>query len=73
MSAEKDNIIHTVYLKEVADDYKATVRNKGKQVEHRYGCSGIDGIAFGPQFGQKRGKNFFESGLWRIRRYIPNG
>lgn len=58
MSAEKDNIIHTVYLKEVADDYKATVRNKGKQVEHRYGCSGIDGIAFGPQFGQKRGKNF---------------
>lgn len=58
MSAEKDHIIHTVYLKEVADDYKATVMNRGKQVEHRYGCSGIDGIAFGPQFGQKGGKNF---------------
>ncbi|MBO9618832.1 MAG: hypothetical protein J7539_07325 [Niabella sp.] len=58
MSAEKDSIIHTVYLKEVADDYKAMVTNKGKQVEHRYGCSGIDGIAFGPQFGQKGGRNF---------------
>lgn len=58
MSAEKDNIIHTVYLKEVADDYNAIVTNGGKQVQHRYGCSGIDGIAFGPQFGQKTGKNF---------------
>ncbi|WP_300598255.1 hypothetical protein [Niabella sp.] len=58
MNAEKDDIIHTVYLKEVADDYKATVMSKGKQVAHRYGCSGIDGIAFGPQFGQKHGKNF---------------
>ncbi|MGJ7032269.1 hypothetical protein [Niabella hirudinis] len=58
MSAEKDPVVHTVYLKEVAEDYKATVMNRGKRVDHRYGCSGIDGIAFGPQFGQKRGKNF---------------
>ncbi|ANH80299.1 hypothetical protein A8C56_04290 [Niabella ginsenosidivorans] len=58
MDAEKNNIIHTIYLKEVSNDYKATVRNRGRQVEHRYGCSGIDGIAFGPQFGQKRGKHF---------------
>ncbi|MCF3109257.1 hypothetical protein LL912_10745 [Niabella sp. CC-SYL272] len=58
MSAEKEHVIHTVYLKEVADDYKAMVTNKGKQVEHRYGCSGIDGIAFGPQFGKKGGRNF---------------
>ncbi len=34
------------------------VMNSGKQVQHRYGCSGIDGIAFGPQFGQKQGKGF---------------
>ena len=57
MNAEKDNIISTVYLKEVVDDYNATVMNRGKQVEHRYGCSGIDGIAFGPQLGQKQGKD----------------
>lgn len=57
MNAEKDNIISTVYLKEVVDDFNAKTINGGKQVEHRYGCSGIDGIAFGPQFGQKHGKN----------------
>lgn len=57
MNAEKDSIISTVYLKEVVDDYSAMVMNRGKQVEHRYGCSGIDGIAFGPRFGQKQGKN----------------
>ncbi|MFT4094047.1 MAG: hypothetical protein QM640_10435 [Niabella sp.] len=58
MSAEKDNILHTVYLKEVVDDYNATVSNRGKQAGHRYACSGIDGIAFGPQFGRKKGKMF---------------
>lgn len=55
MSAEKDNVLSTVYLKDVLDDYNATVTHKGKRVKHRYGCSGIDGIAFGPQFGQKTG------------------
>ncbi len=58
MSAEESNIIRTVYLKEVVDDYNATLMNRGRQVQHRYGCSGIDGIAFGPRFGQKQGKNF---------------
>src|SRR5690606_8940961 len=45
MTAEESNIIRTVYLKEVVDDYNATLMNRGRQVEHRYGCSGIDGIA----------------------------
>lgn len=58
MHAEENNIISTVYLKEVADDYNAKVTNRSGQVEHRYGCSGIDGIAFGPQFGEKQGKRF---------------
>jgi hypothetical protein len=57
MNAEESNIMSTVYLKEVVDDYNAMVMNRGRQVEHRYGCSGIDGIAFGPQFGQQ-GKGF---------------
>jgi hypothetical protein len=57
MNAEKNNIISTVYLKEVVDDYGAKVLNGDKQVEHRYGCSGIDGIAFGPLFGEKSGKH----------------
>lgn len=57
MNAEENNILSTVYLKEVVDDFNAKLMNGGKQVEHRYGCSGIDGIAFGPQFGQKTGMN----------------
>lgn len=57
MNAGKDNIISTVYLKEVVDDYNAKLMNGRKQVEHRYGCSGIDGIAFGPQFGQRSETN----------------
>ncbi len=55
MDAEKDRVVNTVFLKDVGDDYAATVKNGGKQVKHRYGCSGIDGIAFGPQFGKKKG------------------
>ena len=59
MNAEKDNIVNTVYIKEAVDDYNATVTSKGKQVEHRYGCSGIDGVAFGPQFGKKKDGKLF--------------
>lgn len=51
MSAETDGVLTTVYLQEVVDDYIAVVTNQGKEVKHRYGCSGIDGTAFGPQFG----------------------
>ena len=45
MDAEKDGIMTTVYLKEVADDYYATDTNHGNPVDHRYGCSGIDGVS----------------------------
>lgn len=58
MSAESDNVLTTVYLKEVLDDYMAVVQHEGKEVKHRYGCSGIDGMGFGPQFGKTSGKNF---------------
>jgi hypothetical protein len=58
MNAETDNVLTTVYLKEVADDYNATVTHNGQTVEHRYGCSGIDGLAFGPSFGESNGKYY---------------
>lgn len=48
MNAEKDGILTTVYLSEVVADYYATADNGHL---HRYGCSGIDGITFGPAFG----------------------
>ena len=52
MDAEKDGIMTTVYLKEVVDDFLGKGTN-GK--EHKYGCSGIDGVAFGPEFGDFKG------------------
>ena len=58
LNAEKDNIMTTVYIKEVVDDYYATDTNNGKVVKHRYGCSGIDGITFAPEVGKKLGKTF---------------
>lgn len=58
MDAEKDGIMTTVYLKEVADDYYATDTNHGNPVDHRYGCSGIDGVSFAPKAGKKKGKTY---------------
>lgn len=54
MAAE--GIMETIELPEVAADYHAKVSNGGKTVEHRYGCSGIDGIAFAPLPGKPNGK-----------------
>ena len=56
MNGEKDGVMTCVYLKEVVDDFEAVVVNKGKKFEHRYGCSGIDGVTFAPKVGRKGGK-----------------
>lgn len=50
MNAETDNVMTTVWLKEVIEDYKAVWEENGKVMKHRYGCSGIDGITFAPSF-----------------------
>ena len=49
MDAEADGIMKAVWLREVVEDYNATDEISGKR--HRYGCSGIDGAAWGPVFG----------------------
>ncbi len=49
MDAEADGIMRAVYLPDVVDDYAATDEISGRP--HRYGCSGIDGTAVGPAFG----------------------
>ena len=48
----------TVYIKEAVDDYFATAENGGRTVEHRFGCSGIDGVTFAPRFGAKEGGDY---------------
>ncbi|MBQ9138469.1 MAG: hypothetical protein IJX65_07540 [Alistipes sp.] len=58
MSAEKDGIMTSVYLKTVCDDFAAKVVNNGTTLEHRYGCSGFDGITFGPKFGTADSKRY---------------
>lgn len=53
MDAEKDGIMKTVYLEEVFRDYRGIGFDRwGNTIPHRYGCSGIDGITFGPMFGK---------------------
>lgn len=47
MDACTDGVMTTVYLGEVVADYQAEVQNAGRTVQHRYGCSGIDGMTFG--------------------------
>ncbi|SEG67366.1 hypothetical protein SAMN05444920_103866 [Nonomuraea solani] len=63
MDAQTSDVVSTVYLEEVVADYAADMNGDGKfdgniadTPDHRYGCSGIDGVSFGPEFGKKGGK-----------------
>ncbi|WP_343616701.1 hypothetical protein [Novosphingobium sp.] len=72
MVAGESDIIRTVYLPEVFKDYAADVNGDGvfdgddgkyrddviASPDHRYDCSGIDGVAFGPAFGHSDGKTY---------------
>lgn len=57
MDAEKEDLLQTVYLQEPVSDYEATVQIDGDTKRHRYACSGIDGLTFGPSFGVKENNN----------------
>jgi hypothetical protein len=63
MDAQTSGVVTTVHLREVVRDYTADMDGDGvfdgdtaKTADHRYGCSGIDGVAFGPQFGRQLGQ-----------------
>lgn len=72
MQASGTDIFRTVYLPEVAGDYAADVNGDGRfdgddgkfrgdvaaSPDHRYDCSGIDGVAFGPAFGRTDGDRY---------------
>ena len=49
MDAEKDGVMSAVWLADPVRDYMETDEVSG--CAHRYGCSGIDGTAYGPVFG----------------------
>ncbi|MFI8435588.1 hypothetical protein ACIGJO_17875 [Streptomyces sp. NPDC079020] len=63
MDAQSTGVVTTVHLREVVRDFMADMNgdgvfdgDTGNTPDHRYGCSGIDGVAFGPEFGRKHGK-----------------
>lgn len=65
LDAATSEIFRTVYLPEVAHDYAADLNGDGVfdgdvalTADHRYGCSGIDGVSFGPEFGRTDGPRF---------------
>ncbi|WP_040414529.1 hypothetical protein [Cyclobacterium qasimii] len=51
MNAETEDLLRTVYLSEVVQDYEAEVNVGDKIMPHRYACSGIDGLTFAPSIG----------------------
>ncbi|SDD15627.1 hypothetical protein [Auraticoccus monumenti] len=63
MDAEADGVMTTVHLAEVVEDFTADMDGDGvfdgdtaATADHRYGCSGIDGVAFGPRLGSRGGE-----------------
>jgi hypothetical protein len=65
LDAQRSPIVRTVHLADVADDYTADLNGDGRfdgnvadTPDHRYGCSGIDGVSFGPRFGREDGPSY---------------
>ncbi len=54
MNAETDDVMTAVYLADVVSDYESIDEISARP--HRYGCSGIDGTALGPLFGDPDGE-----------------
>lgn len=59
MDAEKDDLLHTIHLNEVLEDFEATVKMGDRKEKHRFACSGIDGITFGPAFGKANSSKMY--------------
>lgn len=62
VEASQSALFQTIHLAEVAGDYAADMDGDGRfdgdtaaTRDHRYGASGIDGVAFGPRFGRTDG------------------
>lgn len=56
MNAGDNGVMQAVYLPTVVADYEADVTTHGHRQPHRFACSGIDGLCFGPRFGHRDGK-----------------
>lgn len=55
MDAERDGVMRVASLPAVLADYCDSVSLGGRRLPHRFACSGIDGLSFGPKIGGGKG------------------
>ena len=59
MDSENNEAFKIVCIKEATRDYHVTGFGlDGREYEHLYGCSGIDGVTIAPKLGKKGGKEY---------------
>lgn len=58
MDGRGDGVMRLINLPTVLADYSARVCVAGDTLPHRYACSGMDGLAFGPRFGRTDGRQY---------------
>ena len=58
MDAKSSGIMRAVYLPEVTEDFEG--ESVGASLPHKYGCSGIDGTGWGPEWGNPDGKEYLK-------------
>jgi ATP-dependent Lon protease len=59
MDSENNEAFKIVCVKEATRDYHVTgFGSDGREYEHLYGCSGIDGVTIAPKLGKKGGKEY---------------
>ena len=58
MDSEDNEAFQVVCIREAGKDYAAKVNVGGKMLDHRYGCSGIDGVTIAPRLGKASGRQF---------------
>lgn len=56
MDMRQEDVMTLTRVDVACEDYQAKVKCGGKELEHRFACSGIDGVTIGPEFGKKHGR-----------------
>jgi len=59
MDSEDNEAFKIVCVREATKDYHLSgFDDSGRQLDHFYGCSGIDGVAIAPRLGKRGGRDF---------------
>ena len=59
VESEGTEIFKVVCIREAGKDYHAKVETDGRERDHAYGCSGIDGVTIAPRMGCRAGSRPF--------------